>query len=362
MFQNENLSKEIQVFNNIGKGSFGSVYVCKNNNDKIVAMKCEKKNSQTLFKEFKFYCKIYNIKNYLNNNIEDINKDYIKIYEYIKKHNILSIPEIISEDILKNGFITPQPYSFYDCDDYDFLTMDLCGNNFEDVLKNYNLTEKCKYFIAYKLLYIMASFHRCGIIHRDMKLANLVLNENITNDNIKNLKLMLIDLGLSKEFYVFKNGKVQLVKPNQTTNITGTIRYISLNIHEYNTPTIIDDLISMCYMLVNICTESNLPWCNHIKDEKKFNRNKHTLDNCKCNYYENLKNKRTKNNNTIAEMKFHTPLNILCGKYTFLNKWLKYLYSLNLREIPNYTILFKILVDHTPQFEKLNFEFIVKNK
>ena len=101
MFQNEDLSKEINFLNHIGGGSFGSVYICKNNNNKVVAIKCEKKENRTLYKEFKFYSKIFNIKNYLNKSEKEIikdndkNKNYIKIFEYLKQNNMLSIPEVI---------------------------------------------------------------------------------------------------------------------------------------------------------------------------------------------------------------------------------------------------------------------------
>jgi serine/threonine protein kinase len=363
MFQNIDLSKEINIINIIGNGSFGSVYVCElNNYNKNLALKCEKIKNNTVYTEFKIYSRIYNIKNYLNNIKININEEHIQIYNYLNKNNILTIPDIISENILKNDCIVPFPYSYYKCEDFYFLLMELCGDNFENIIKNYKLTEKCKYHIAHELLFTMASFHRCGLIHRDMKLANLVLNTKIDSTNPKNLKLMLIDLGLSKEFYTFSNKQVSFVKPTSGKNITGTIRYISLNIHEFNSPTIIDDLISMCYMLVNIFTEKNLPWIGHKNDEKQFNRNKHQLTNCKCKYHENIINKKTKNNNTIAEIKYHTPLKELCGDYTFLSKWLKYLYSLNLRQMPSYTYLTQILTENTPVFNnKLQFEFIKKN-
>lgn len=368
MFQNEDLSKEINFLNHIGGGSFGSVYICKNNNDKVVAIKCEKKENRTLYKEFKFYSKIFNIKNYLNKSEKEIikdndkNKNYIKIFEYLKQNNMLSIPEVISINLLKNDIIVPQPYSFYSCEDYDFLTMDLCGDNMEDIVKNYNLSERCKYYIAYKLLYLMASLHRCGIMHRDMKLANLVLNDKISNVEPNKLKLMLIDLGLSKEYYTYNNKSINFVKPEKYSGIMGTLRYISLNIHEYNSPTIIDDLISMCYMLVNIFTGKSLPWSGHLKDDEAFNRQKHKHSKCRCRFHENFNNGTTKINNTIAEVKFHYPLEKLCGNYTFLHKWIKYLYSLNLKQMPSYKQLLKILVDNTPKFDKLQFEFIKKNK
>jgi hypothetical protein len=55
-------------------------------------------------------------------------------------------------------------------------------------------------------------------------------------------------------------------------NITGTLRYISLNVHEFKSPTIVDDLISLSYALVVIFTNKNLPWVGHKKDDDKFHQ------------------------------------------------------------------------------------------
>ena len=365
MFHNKSLNTELTLLDKIGSGSFGSVFTCNTINNGQLAIKCEEKknDNETLFKEFKFCGRFYNIKKYLNSNKEFMkDKDYIKIFEYINKNDILTVPEILSIDLLKNDKIVPHPYTFYSSEEYNFLTMDLCGDNFENILDNYRLTESCKYFIAYKLLHIMSCFHRCGVIHRDMKLANLVLNKKIENvNNFNELNLILIDLGLAKEFYKYEGEKVVSIKPTTSKSITGTIRYISLNIHELNTPTIIDDLISMCYMLINIFTEKSLPWVGHKKDENKFDRNKHTLTDCKCGYHKNKEAGKTKGKNTIAQVKFHTPLDELCGNYTFIKKWLTYLYSMNLKQMPSYNIMLNIINEHNKN-NNLKLEFIEKIK
>jgi serine/threonine protein kinase len=365
MFHNKSLNKELKLLEKIGSGSFGSVFTCDTVNNDRLAIKCEEKknNNDTLFKEFKFCGRFYNIKKYLNSNGEFMkDKDYIKIFEYIVKNDILTVPSIFSLNLLKDYKIVPHPYTFYSSDEYNFLTMDLCGDNFEQILDNHTLTESCKYYIAYKLLHMMSCFHRCGVIHRDMKLANLVLNKKIENvKNFDELDLVLIDLGLAKEFYKYEGEKVIPIKPTASKSITGTIRYISLNIHELNTPTIIDDLISMCYMLVNIFTEKSLPWVGHKKDENKFDRSKHTITNCKCGYHKNKEAGKTKGKNTIAQIKFHTPLDDLCGNYIFIKKWLSYLYSMNLKQMPSYNIMLNILNEHNKN-NNLKLEFIEKIK
>ena len=148
---------------------------------------------------------------------------------------------------------------------------------------------------------------------------------------------MIIDMGLSKEYYKYE--------PD------------SLNVHEHKSPTIVDDLISLCYTLVVIFTGKNLPWVGHQKDADKFDINSHTVLNCKCGYHKNIKNNDTKKNNTIAEIKFHTPLDILVEKkYNFLIKWLKYLYSLKPKQLPSYNYLYKCLAYESKQYDTLYFK------
>ena len=371
--------------NKLGNGAFGCVYIAKSDG-KDVAIKCESKNSHilTLLREFKICRKIYIIKKYLkyseyfekiknNSNeqneinktseiLENLEKDpTIKIYNYINSNDMLLIPKQLNINYLLKTKCIPEAYSYIECNDFNFLTMELCGDNFENLLEKYTLTEKSKYFVAHRLLHIMSCVHRCGIIHRDIKLSNFVLNDKIIyGNNESNSKLypILIDMGLGKEFYKYEPDKVIPVSQINTKSITGTIRYISLNIHEFKSPTIIDDLISLSYSLIVIFTDKNLPWVGHKKDTDKFDFDKHTLTNCKCGYHKNKENNNTKKNNTIAEIKFHTPLNELVGnKYIFLIKWIKYLYSLKPKQLPSYNYLFKCLYEESRNFESLCFEF-----
>ena len=257
----------------------------------------------------------------------------IIVYNHITENKILLIPD----DLINNWNLKfiPDTYSYIECGEYNFLTMELCEENFENILEKYNFEEDTKYHVAYHLLSIMSFIHSCGIIHRDIKLSNFVMD--------RDFRPRLIDLGLSKEYYKFENGKVLPITPYHLKSITGTIRYISLNVHELNSPNINDDLISLCYCLVVIFTGKNLPWVGHKKDVGKFEPENHSHENCSCGYHKNKKNNNLKLN-TIAEIKFHTALEELTEfEYPFLVKWLKYLYSQRPKQMPSYNHLFKLL-------------------
>jgi len=321
----------------LGKGSFGSVYkaICNNNN---IAIKCETKENNdnlTLIREFKICKKIYTIINYINNK-DDKKGDAIKIFNHITNNNLLLLPSEFNYNKSKINVI-PEVYSYIECNDYNFLTMELCGDNLETLLEKKYLLSYDKYRIAYNFLFMLSFIHSCGIIHRDIKLSNFVMD--------KNKQPKIIDVGLAKEYYKYEGNRAILVNPYTIKSITGTIRYISLNIHGFNSPTINDDLISLCYCLVVIFTEQNLPWVGHKKDVDKFEIENHTHENCNCGYHKNKANNALKLN-SIAEIKFHTSLEELTqNKYPFLIKWIKYLYSLKPKQMPSYNYLLKCLMN-----------------
>ena len=384
MFNSNKLSEQLTITQNkLGNGAFGSVYLAKVDGQDV-AVKCESKSQPnlTLLREFKICRKIYIVKKYLRyktvfgtlkesdekykevesiiNNME--NNPIIKIYNYLTSNDMLIVPEELKMTYLLNYKCIPETFSYIECNDFNFLTMELCGDNFESITEKYVLTERSKYYVAHTLLHTISCIHRCGLIHRDIKLSNFVLDKKISNSN-GNRKLypIIIDLGLGKEYYKFEGDKVLPISPHNTKSITGTLRYISLNIHEFKTPSIVDDLISLAYALIVIFMDRNLPWIGHKKDIDKFDITKHTDENCKCGYHKNKAKNDTKHNNTIAEVKFHCSLEELTdGKYIFLLKWIKYLYSLRLKQLPSYNYLFKVLLEESSNMDKLYFEVLEK--
>jgi len=202
------LSEQFTITQNkLGSGAFGSVYLAKLNN-KDIAVKCETKTAQTLtlLREFKICRKIYLVKkyikykNYLNNfilneknTLEEKNKldeilknmemnPIIKIFNYLSDNDMLLVPQELNINFLLKTKCIPETFSYLECNDFNFLTMELCGDNFENLLEKYKFSERAKYFIAHRLLHVMSCIHRCGLIHRDIKLSNFVLDKQISEN------------------------------------------------------------------------------------------------------------------------------------------------------------------------------------
>ena len=138
----------------LGNGAFGSVYVAKSDG-KDIAIKCELKTSNvlTLLREFKICRKIYLVKKYLKylnyyakcNNQDEQNKikeilvnmetnPITKVYNYISRNDMLLIPEELDINYMLGVKCVPETFSYIECNDFNFLTMDLCGDNFENLI------------------------------------------------------------------------------------------------------------------------------------------------------------------------------------------------------------------------------------
>lgn len=136
---------------------------------------------------------------------------------------------------------------------YNFLIMELLGCQIDEYYNKLILKDMNKIGLIRKLglqmLFSIKNIHVYGIIHRDIKPGNFLIEQ-------ESEKIKLIDFGLSKQ-YIDKNG---LHKPNKNhESITGTLRYVSINIHDGEEPSRRDDIISMVYILFYMYL-GKLPW------------------------------------------------------------------------------------------------------
>jgi len=213
-----------ELINKIGSGSFGEVYIVKNNKDKnnYAAKIEETKNKNRLKSEYNIYRKI-------NRNNE--------------------APGI------------PKVYNFIQTEDYNIMIMELLGPCLETIFdkcdRKFSLSTMFK--LSLDMFYLIEQFHKRGFIHRDIKPGNFIFNYSKPFN-----KLYIMDFGLSKPYII--NG--EHIEPKYDRSLIGTVRYCSQNIHWGFEPSRRDDLESICYVLIYMF-KGVLPWQGLKKDRNK---------------------------------------------------------------------------------------------
>jgi serine/threonine protein kinase len=167
--------------------------------------------------------------------------------------------------------------------------------------------------IMYRMIEIIENVHEQYVIHRDIKIENFMILEN---------EIFIIDFGLAT-FYVDENS--QHIPYKKREYITGTPKYISINIHNGIEPSRRDDLISIGYIYLYLYS-GNLPWNNIPNFSNMYVLNEESMHilNGKNMY---IKEKKEWDNLT------EYAISSGCDKY------MDYCYNLKYTEKPNYTIL-----------------------
>jgi serine/threonine protein kinase len=165
--------------------------------------------------------------------------------------------------------------------------------------------------IMYRIIEIIENVHEHYVIHRDIKIDNFMILEN---------EIFIIDFGMAT-FYIDEEN--EHIPYKRREYITGTPKYISVNIHKGIEPTRRDDLISIGYLYLYLYY-GNFPWSNIPNNLENSNYNSMHILNEKNMY---IKEKKEWNNILECTIKSH------CDKY------FEYCYNLKFTEKPNYTIL-----------------------
>jgi serine/threonine protein kinase len=201
-----------KVIKKLGEGSFGKIFSCINNNtNEEVAIKIEEDNKTSVL------------------------KNEARMYTALRELD--GIPNMRAWG--KEG-------------KFNYLVIDHLGKSLEDLKISYSgkLTLKTVLLMGIQMIEIIEEVHRLGILHRDIKPDNFLIG-NGCNKNT----LYLIDFGLAKVY--IKKGKH--VKQENNRNLTGTARYVSINIHNGILPSRRDDIESIGYILLYLLN-GELPW------------------------------------------------------------------------------------------------------
>lgn len=255
----------------IGNGKFGEIYLgIDNTKNKVVAIKLENKENS--------YVTL---------------KNEATILKYLQDHRCSSIPLLHWFGNYQDKFVIV--LTKYDCSLYEYaLNRNLSDNTINDIML--------------KMLSIIEDIHKLFIVHRDIKPHHFM----IKNDN-----LYLIDFGIST-FYVDENQKL---KPNNKTEyMIGSPNYASYYIHEGNSYSRRDDMISLGYIYIFLHFKK-LPWENINIEDTTFN------------------NSEIKNKSNIArkEMKQLDKLHKSVDSInSYISIYFSYCYYLDYHEAPNY--------------------------
>ena len=123
-------------------------------------------------------------------------------------------------------------------------------------------SESLTYFI--EAVKVLETIHTLGVLHRDIKPDNLMINER--------KQVYVIDFGLSK-WFLDSSGNHMKEKTNKS--MVGTIKYSSINVHNGIEPSRRDDLESLCYTFMSLYGKE-LMWANVCEELKPIDETDET--------------------------------------------------------------------------------------
>ena len=264
------IANKYDIISKIGEGQFGTVYKGKyKRNNEFVAIKVE----------------------HLDAPIPLLNHE-TRILNYINSKHSTCVPFVYW-------------YGLYD--HLPTLIMPLYEYSLEDLYSNKKLSKNDLLHHCIKIINILGFIHEYGVIHCDLKPENFMVKEN---------EIYLIDFGLATIF-VDENSAILPQKPDSIF-ITGTPKFISINIHNGISPSRRDDLISAIYIFSYLQHNCYLPWLNVQDKYDGYNPNN-------INHFKNQERKRKK-------IEYYNNLH----SSTFEKKILTYLKSIEFQEKPHY--------------------------
>ena len=295
ILKNKTIFKKYKVLKILGKGSFGCVFQGRNLIDNSeIAIKTEKINAKSHLLE--------------------------------TESNFLS---------LLKGFGIPEIRSYGRYGNFYVLVEEILGPNLNQIKKIQSFTLKDIAMIGIQIIDRIEYVHSKGIIHRDIKPENFTIGYK--NDST----IYIIDFGIARKYKSSRTGKHLSYK--LTGKLFGTVRYISYNASRGVEQSRRDDLESIGYMLLYLCSVK-LPWQGlRLKDL-----------NTKKKYLEMLYLK-----------KYSIPERLCKSLPIEFAEYIKYCRDLSFEQDPNYDYLrsrFRTILFRMNTINDLNFTWLENNK
>eukprot|EP00754_Rhynchopus_humris_P013347 Rhum_TRINITY_DN14323_c0_g1::Rhum_TRINITY_DN14323_c0_g1_i3::g.80420::m.80420/K02218/CSNK1, CKI; casein kinase 1 len=169
-----------------------------------------------------------------------------------KLHDEHQIMKLIEKRSAGQQLRLPRALHLTSLPPYNILVQDLLGPSLEDIFQkcDKSLDDQTVLLLAPLVIDAIEQVHHAGVIHKDIKPHNFLLGKGETAH-----KVYVIDFGLSKKYRSegrhlgFRLGR----------NLTGTSRYVGLNIHRGYEASRRDDMESIGYMFMYLL-KGRLPW------------------------------------------------------------------------------------------------------
>ncbi|EFO21879.1 CK1/TTBKL protein kinase [Loa loa] len=145
----------------------------------------------------------------------------------------------------------------------NYIVMQLLSTNVADLRKQCPLQRLSKATsgrIMQQAIAGLRDIHKVGYIHRDVKPANMCFG--LTEKSSR--RLIIVDYGLARKF---RQSDGKPIEKRKRAGFRGTLRYVSMRVHDRKEQGPSDDLIALFFTLIEIL-KGELPWRNEKSDEK----------------------------------------------------------------------------------------------
>ncbi|VDN05417.1 unnamed protein product [Thelazia callipaeda] len=145
----------------------------------------------------------------------------------------------------------------------NYIVMQLLSTNVADLKKQcpvHRLSRPTAGRIMQQVISGLRGIHKVGYIHRDVKPANMCFG--LTEKSYR--RLIIVDYGLARRFRL-ANGKP--IERRVRAGFRGTLRYVSIRVHDRQEQGPSDDLVALFFTLIEI-VQGELPWRYEKSDRK----------------------------------------------------------------------------------------------
>ncbi|VDK79301.1 unnamed protein product [Litomosoides sigmodontis] len=170
---------------------------------------------------------------------------------------------------LRGTLNIPQFYASGNFCGYNFIAMQILGKNLSELRKyqpKKRLSISTVSRVGIQLVTALKAVHDIGYIHRDIKPSNICVGLYSHKRTI-----YIIDFGMARQ-YRFDDGMVR--KERYYAGFRGTMRYVSVTVHERRDQGPVDDFWSLFYSLVELI-QGFLPWSSFVEANEiaKYKKN-----------------------------------------------------------------------------------------